>query len=277
MLMPLIAMQTTHSLDNALALARVSQLAYKSVTTAATKAALAKAVGSPLLDIVPLEDPSTFTQGFVAGFDEAIVIAFRGTSSIGDWLQDARIHQVPFRRNGFVHKGFKVSVDGVIDQITETLTAWSGRGRTVWITGHSLGGALAVLCAANLRFPIDAAATIPQPVAGLYTFGQPRVGSDDFRKAVDADIGSVYFRYVNDKDIVTRVPIRPAYQHGGKVRYIDAQGTIQEDPGWWQRFLDLVKGGQQLLDGLRTGQIEFIADHDIAEYIRKISKAKGAA
>lgn len=45
------------------------------------------------------------------------------------------------------------------------------------------------------------------PVQGVYTFGQPRVGNNDFAAAVHAKLGSGIFRFVNDRDIVPRVPL----------------------------------------------------------------------
>lgn len=67
--------------------------------------------------------------------------------------------------------------------------------KTIWITGHSLGGALAELCAAQALFVSNI------PVQGVYTFGQPRVGSKDFADALNAKLGSGIFRFVNDREI----------------------------------------------------------------------------
>jgi hypothetical protein len=45
------------------------------------------------------------------------------------------------------------------------------------------------------------------PVQGVYTFGQPRVGDKDFADALNAKLGSGIYRFVNDRDIVPRVPL----------------------------------------------------------------------
>ncbi len=74
--------------------------------------------------------------------------------------------------------------------------------RSLWITGHSLGGALAVLATAKLRFEKA------QPVSGLYTYGQPRVGDFEFCSRFDQGFGDYTFRFVNFQDIVPRVPLR---------------------------------------------------------------------
>jgi predicted lipase len=78
---------------------------------------------------------------------------------------------------------------------------------------------MAKLAAAHLRFPADPICSLPRPIAGLYTFGQPWVGTEDFCRGCDANFGGIYFRYVNNEDIVTRIsPRELSYRHAGKVR-----------------------------------------------------------
>jgi hypothetical protein len=183
---------------------------------------------------------------------------------------------VPFRDKGLIHSGFKRSLDSVWTLIAATLDRWKGGGRTLWITGHSLGGGLALLATAYLRFPLDPAATVPKPVAGLYTFGQPRAGNSAFCNPCDADFGDLYFRFVNDEDIVPRVPPRLlGYSHTGNLEYIDANGVIQNDVAWWHGFLDAVEVGIQGLQALRAGRPEIAAikDHSMALYLAAIQAA----
>ena len=67
------------------------------------------------------------------------------------------------------------------------------------------------------------------PFNGLYTYGQPRVGDPDFCGNCDTHFGDQYFRFVNNLDIVTRVPLAdlPAlpwpetYAHAGRLLYFD--------------------------------------------------------
>src|SRR5438132_8264072 len=117
------------------------------------------------------------TQGFIAQNDEIIVVAFRGTQPkvVVDWLSDFKARPITWDHPaGKVHQGFYMALRAV----------WGGgvlpdrllnRGaRTVWITGHSLGGAVAALCAAQAFFVSHV------PIQGVYTFGQPRVGDSAF-------------------------------------------------------------------------------------------------
>lgn len=271
--MPLNSTTTKHSIQNALALAQTSQLSYSD--EAAVKAGIAAIVGEPLRDFKFFEVPTTNTEAFLAGTDSAIVLAFRGSQTLHDWLQDGQIALVPFHKGGLIHIGFRDAVNSVYSLIDSTLGAWSGKGRTLWITGHSLGGALAMLTAAYLRFPADPTKTLPRPFAGLYTFGQPRVGTVPFCDVCSADFGSLYFRYVNYQDIVTRVPPRElGYWHTGRDEYLDSRGVIHEDPVWWQIFLDRIKVVIATLREMQSGDIQIpaITDHFISNYIAQIEK-----
>ena len=76
-------------------------------------------------------------NGYLACFDKAIVLSFRGTDNFGDWLDDADIHLVPYRPGGLVHRGFRDYLDSVFDDVQHALDGWAGQGRTLWVTGHS--------------------------------------------------------------------------------------------------------------------------------------------
>jgi triacylglycerol lipase len=142
------------------------------------------------------------TQAYLAKNDQACVLAFRGTQPtiLVDWLSDLDAHQVngPV---GKVHEGFLCALHYIWLDVWKTLQSERGM-RSLWITGHSLGGALAVLAAAKLRFEKA------QPINGVYTYGQPRVGDFEFCSRYDNGFGDYTFRFVNFKDIVPRVPFR---------------------------------------------------------------------
>jgi len=188
---------TQFSLKNAYALALASKLAYESEQQICIKL-LEQGFNTEFIN-----EASTDTQLFIAHSGSAVVIAFRGTEKFKDWLTNAGID---FRdtSHGLVHKGFDQALDSVWSQITKTLEKIHQYGQPLWITGHSLGGALAVLAAARLALVIDQ--HIYKSINGLYTFGQPRVGNRAFVKALDDEIKPRYFRFVNDNDIVPRVP-----------------------------------------------------------------------
>jgi triacylglycerol lipase len=254
---------TKFSLTNAYALALASQLAYESEDV--IRVTLLKQGFQTEF----ITDKETDTQLFIAHSGSAIVIAFRGTegSKIKDWFTDAGFG---FKEtvHGRIHKGFDKALDSVWNEIETTLNKVHQYGQPLWITGHSLGGALAVLTAA--RLVLDLNDSIYKSINGLYTFGQPRVGDSKFVKELDEEIKPRYFRFVNDNDIVPRVPIRlNQYKDGGTICFFDGEGNLCDDPSFWFQFLERIKGSfEQKLDMIPS----FIEHHFIKEYIANIEK-----
>ena len=100
---------------------------------------------------------------------------------------------------------------------------------------NSLGGALATLAVAELRENL--------PISGLYTFGSPRVGKDDFVRQLESNnFGKRTFRVVNGNDLVPRVPPSlQGYHHVGTVVFFDADGKPRINPDAWTEFKQRVK------------------------------------
>jgi Lipase (class 3) len=151
------------------------------------------------------------TQGFVARRGHIVVLAFRGTEPINadDWLSNVNFHQRRLARvkeavadvPGLVHGGFANGLDEVSAEMCKAVEELArGEETRLFATGHSLGGALAVLAAALFHFGFR------QKIAGVFTYGQPRVGDPAFSTAFDQALGAVTFRYVNDLDVVPHVP-----------------------------------------------------------------------
>ena len=252
---------TQFSIKNAHALALASRLAYKSEDTIRNK------LQEQGFNSEFINEPSTDTQLFIAHNGTAVVISFRGTEKFKDWLTNAGI-EFHNTSNGRTHKGFDKALDSVWSQIIKALEKAHQYGQPIWITGHSLGGALAVLAAARLALDIDQ--NVYKSINGLYTFGQPRVGDRVFVKALDNEIKPRYFRFVNDNDMVPRVPDRlNQYQDGGSISFFDSKGTLHHDVGFWFAFLERIKGSyQQKLDMIPS----FIEHHFIDRYIANIEK-----
>src|SRR4051794_23114502 len=139
---------------------------------------------------------ATDTQVIVRDCDNAIVVAFRGTAEVRDFITDAEAWRQNIQ-DCQVHHGFYRALVSVHDELTAHLAQLPPR--PIFITGHSLGGALAMLFAFRLVLP-------PFPIHGVYTFGQPRVGNRNFANLYDRVQPANTFRFVNEQDIVPRVP-----------------------------------------------------------------------
>lgn len=149
-----------------------------------------------------LFDARTDTQGYVAvrrskeGRLGMAVLAFRGTQQIKDWMTNLDAATMPVSSSGGetlgnVHRGFNEAFLSVRDQIGPLLEG--DEELPLFITGHSLGGALATLATWYLK---------GDSLAACYTFGAPRVGDtgliDRFRTPI--------YRIVNGVDPVPFVP-----------------------------------------------------------------------
>ncbi len=203
------------------------------------------------------------TQAFVAGNDELIIIAFRGTepSELQDWMTDADII-LKSGPTGKVHDGFQRALGYVYSEIRQTIGEFQTNAQSLWVTGHSLGAALAALTVARLRFEED------KPVYGLYTYGQPRTGDRDFERNFNLDFKSKAFRFVNNNDIVPRVPPREfSYSHVGSFIYIDGKGKLHTDSSFWYKLLDRIQGR---IEDLGKPGTDGIKDHAIANYVKHL-------
>lgn len=165
------------------------------------------------------------TQGFVAADANNLVVAFRGSEQkAADWL--ANVQTVtdpgPFPKTS-VHEGFQDALFPVMLQVGYVLRHMGMGGKKVWITGHSLGGALASLFSAMLMeemHTLGAAHALgaDHRLSGLYTFASPRVGNRAFDKHFSTRAKSqkvLAYRVVNDGDAIPHVPPEPWFSHAG--------------------------------------------------------------
>lgn len=102
---------------------------------------------------------------------------------------------------------------------------WAYRDfRPLWLTGHSLGAALATVAA--YRFM-----SIGVPVQGLITFGSPRVGTQIFtgymlRRFIRAGSRLNVIRFQNNNDGVTRIPSMPWWRDLSAVHFINNENQL---------------------------------------------------
>ncbi|SPQ21833.1 ae368ab0-4aa7-4557-9d60-651608c7a28b [Thermothielavioides terrestris] len=166
------------------------------------------------------------TRGFV-GVDpvsQQIVVSFRGTTSVQNWIADLTFVQVPcdLTPGCLVHTGFWGSWGEVAARTLAAVRDAKAAhpAYSVIVTGHSLGGAVATLAAAYLRRAGFA--------ADLYTYGSPRIGNAAFVEFVTAQPGGEY-RVTHTDDPVPRLPPLVAnYRHTSPEYWISStsQGPV---------------------------------------------------
>lgn len=163
--------------------------------------------GFELIDTIDVGE----TQGFACKCikdSEApyVIIAFRGTEKkISDWLTDLKAIPTLLGK-GKVHTGFYEAFTKMKDQqgmtvgdrVIEIMQKPSvrddkGDPLPLFFTGHSLGGALALMATNLLASDIKGA---------CYTFGGPRIGNYEYFNRLKTPV----YRVVNSSDIVPRVP-----------------------------------------------------------------------
>ena len=196
------------------------------------------------------------TQAFLAHNDKYAVLAFRGTES--DWRDvqaDIRAKR-EVTDQGKIHSGFYQAYGLVSGSIKDKLP--EVKDFPLYITGHSLGGALATVATQDLE-----QSGFKDQIAACYTFGSPRVGNADF----DKNIKSPVYRVINFVDIVTFVPLLTmGFIHVGDERYLD-RGL----PEQIRRFRPLSQRIYFLLS-LLTLLVPAIGAHGIKNYIEKLER-----
>ncbi|RKS08527.1 lipase (class 3) [Nocardiopsis sp. Huas11] len=263
---------TDYGLDHALCLAHAAKLAYADEGTAREQA---REWGFDRFRFFEADFSPPFaldhTQAYVMAGGDMIIAAFRGTepTQIMDWLSDAKAPMVPHSsKKGMVHWGFDTALEAIYPQMLVALEELRTNDQTLWFTGHSLGGALAMLAAARVSL-VDPELTAD----GVYTFGQPRTCDQKLASAYDGALRGRTHRFVNNNDIVPRVPPGPLYAHVAEERYIDADGHLREKaPGLFGGLVDRAKGYADDITSLRP-DADGLTDHFVDAYITCLQSA----
>jgi triacylglycerol lipase len=191
--------------------------------------------------------PLASTRGIIATGHGITIAAFAGTdpAAISNWITNLNVGN----RTRDIHRGFEDALGAVWDDVASALRPNSP---PLFITGHSLGGALAVVAAQRLQREHKL-----EPAA-VYTFGAPRVGSQAFADGYNScGLGERTYRLIHGLDIVpTLPPSRLGFRHAGRMilcerggRFTDTQALSLcdcDDPP----FLDTIRRGfrQRLQD-----------------------------
>jgi triacylglycerol lipase len=140
------------------------------------------------------------------------IVAIRGTMTIWEWIGDFDAAPVPWFSNpsvGLVHQGFQLTYEHICKSLRGLLQSGCTGVQKIFVTGHSLGGALAVLAAYDICASIQ-----PGVSTEVYTFAGPRAAAPNFVGKFNTSV-PVRYRIVNFMDVVPQVPVPPLYQHIG--------------------------------------------------------------
>jgi len=213
---------TSGSSQNALILARACDLAYLGEAEGRVRFRSELALDAKLIS-------TDNTQVYVAENDQVIIVAFRGSEApttldgLKDWLlTNANNYLIlPEGQSGTefaaagvgarFHRGFLEALAMVWHALFAAVDqAVRANERPIWVTGHSLGGALALLAA--WRFNRNFLS-----VSEIVTFGAPMIGNDTAAKAFEQIFMGKIFRYVDLEDVVPHLPsvslLANAYTH----------------------------------------------------------------
>ena len=243
---------------NAQALAKASELAYMPEDTGKAEFAAQLGLDARLFSVGN-------TQAYVAHNANHIVVAFRGTESpttiegLKDWLLSDAVNLLilPTGRLGTdfaaagvgarFHQGFIDALNDIwIPVFTTVQEELKQSERPLWITGHSLGGALAVLSAWLFHRKFVS-------VHQVYTFGGPMIGNVEAASAFNRELAGKIFRYVNGPDPVPKLPTMSliANDYG----HVDKEMAMGVGPGAASSFELFSQFASRSADGVIHGTL----------------------
>jgi len=201
-------------------------------------------------------------------FAGQVVILFRGTQYLADWLTNLNVSVSSSSSGRSIHDGFNKSFKSMETQLMSFMGVMNKHNvHTIHCVGHSLGGALATICADWLKSTYGR-------LPFLYSYGSPRVGLHSFARHMTSSIGADrIFRAYHKTDIVPCIPIWPFYHTpvSGTDYYLPSPGMIpMAKYHGMDKYIDSVEDKTwEELSGLRA---ESKNDTSIAQWL----KEKGA-
>jgi hypothetical protein len=207
-------------LDNARAMMWLSQLAYETDDEPKVE----RILGRFQLKKLRLET-NNFATGLpphsacvvIAEGRGATFVMFAGSDpgKFEDWVTD--FDAMPSATG--LHTGFQKAVETVLPVIVAALAKRAAPAQPVFFTGHSLGGALAIVAASLVKIE-------PKVQVVVYTFGSPRTGDVTFFN--NYPLQNSTFRLIDGTDIVPTVPpsLSGGYRHVGQAIQCKTDGIF---------------------------------------------------
>ena len=199
--------------------------------------------------------------------EKKTILIFRGTefSTSNDFLANMDVvrDQDPLLGKVYVHSGFLAELKDVWKQLyTFVDTHARPHYHQLFVTGHSLGGALALLCSARLSscfiMKVD-----------TYSFGAPMVGGSTFLELFDHTPNWDHYRCEYNNDIVPKLKTLRVlgYDHVGTKVYFNYTGDIiLRELTWKERWRDWIVGHWQAVTHMQL--FDSLKDHRITKYVQ---------
>jgi hypothetical protein len=209
------------------------------------------------------------TQAFMAKNNEFAVLAFRGTQL--DRWEDIRTDIQILKQKtvkGRVHTGFIEAFKDVREEIFDAVRNSTGTELPLYVTGHSLGAALATVATGELDD------TFHDLIAACYTFGSPRVGDGKYEKSIKTP----FYRVLNVTDVVTLLPfLFGTFVHVGDARYLSRRRVndvylIYRGVPSLRRFFEAMVDMLAALLRLSNPLSPWINGHNIDLYVDKLER-----
>lgn len=178
-----------------------------------------------------------------------VIVLFRGTQSLRDWLLNFCMFPKKDKGKGFVHFGYQFLLDqksascdasaqqtlcnltghSVYQDIENILKPLIASGKRITFTGHSSGGAMAVLAAQRLEL------SFTRSVRRVVTFGQPSTSFRTYHKCYL--LHKRTFRVCCDLDIVTFLPPLPwVFKHVGRSLWLHNERIYENARPIWRLY-----------------------------------------
>jgi len=212
--------------------------------------------------------------GYMIKHEGMLIVAFRGTElDVSDLakidLRDAKMDMdfspVPFSGGGFAHGGGVKSLDSLSDIIATLKKAPSDN---LFLTGHSLGGMLAILAATRI-----ATETICG-IKGVYAFCAPKCVDDTIVDVYNRAIGNVSYCFINEIDLVPRFrfPKPPKLRLPGLKIFLPSGSDTPVFFTLFQRILSAYRGYRLHGLSLKGTTNRAIQCHLITGVVEKLSR-----
>ncbi|KAJ1435027.1 Alpha/Beta hydrolase protein [Ochromonadaceae sp. CCMP2298] len=173
---------------------------------------------------------------------QRICVVFRGSDDEFDWVNNIKTLKtcIDKTQDVSVHRGFMGILTRHIQDLMDCIDRLLGSHPLldVYVTGHSLGGALATLFGYLLARSPAVEGRIGRVT--VVSFASPRVGNAGWRRAFDSTQGLAHYRVVNNRDLITATPSL-LYKHTGTVLHLTNSPTthmkLYQDYHYsWSRF-----------------------------------------